>query len=614
MLYLSLKGLFLNGEVSDLVKKSICIIFLFYFSIQMSIKLLKLNSTTSQEEEQMSTAEKNSFFNENDNVDSFNEKKCKKDSEIFGFKLIDQLFFCFSIIFLYVVQVWVVNPNFFSKYSSNYWFYSGSSIESIRAFLYCSRVRWQYMMPTSLFLNFLLLINFIRLNENNEVTYFQIIFPFITSNALPFFFYLHEKNFRKIFEKNLDYQSKLKSYEKLIKCVLPCQLIVLNKKKVVFCNEECKKLNNCKSESELLNIIQSEYMLSEDTGGENMIEYIKKIKDISFNNFHNFHTQKVDLNTKDTLHFDVKVQKTNWQGEDSLLILLHDITAVKNLEKMKEMDIYKDQLLATVSHDFRTPLHGIMGILEMSLDRINDNLLKIDLNIALKSSKLLLFMVNDILDYSQIKKGKLRLVFSKNNLHYIVDEVFNIVKFQAEKKGLRMLCNFPEQLRNITVHTDPRRLQQILLNLLSNAIKFTLNGEVILAVSKVNKAKIHFCVTDTGIGISDAAQVKLFNFYSKLNNSMVNKEGIGLGLVICKHLLNSLCKNDIKVRSKLGFGSTFEFDLPIEEEEEDTNEEKMVGEFENRRMKAYESRKEKKSGLKVLIVEDDQICLFVMCK
>ena len=614
MLYLSLKGLFMNGEITDIVKKCICIIFLFYFSIQISSKLLKNNESPTQEEEEMSTAETDSSFEENRNTKHSLANKNNNKYEIFGFKLLDQLFFCFSIIFLYVVQVWIVNPTFFSKYTSNYWFYSGSSIESIRAFLYSSRVKWQYMMSTSLFLNFLLFINFIRLNDNNEVTYFQIIFPFITSNALPFFFYLHEKNFRKIFEENLDYQSKLKSYEKLIRYILPCQLIVLSEEELIFCNEECKKLNNCKTEGELIHKIKSNYVVNEDVHVENIIEHIKKLKDLSSNDFYNFSAKKLDPYTNEIFYFDAKVQKINWQERDSLLLLLHDITALKNLEKMKEIDAYKDQLLATVSHDLRTPLHGIMGILEMSLEKVYDNFLKTDLNIALKTSKLLLFMINDILDYSQINKGKLGLVFCKTNLHSIVDEVFNIVKFQAEKKGLRLLCNFPEKMRNIALYTDPRRLQQILLNLLSNAIKFTLKGEVILTVSVIHKGRVHFSVTDTGIGISDVAQSKLFNFYSKLNNHIVNKESIGLGLVICKHLLNSLCQNDIKMRSQLGIGSVFEFEVPYEEEEEDINEEKVAGEFGNRRMEAYESGRRKKNGLKVLIVEDDQICLLVMCK
>lgn len=623
IIYLSIKGIVINDEVADIVKKSICIILLFYFLIRMLSKILKNNVVSPREEDQMSTAETDCSFDEKEKAISFKRKEKTIDFDIFGLKFMDQIFFCLSIIFLYVMQVWIVNSNFFPKYTSNYSFYSGSSIESLRSFLYSSRVKWQYMMSTSLFLNFLLLINFIRLNENNEVTYFQIIFPFIISNTLPFFFYLQEKNFRQIFEENHNNQIKLKYYENLIRYVLPCQLIVISQEKIIFSNEESKNFNKCKTERELLNKIKSDYKLCEEAYEDNLLNHIQKIKDLSSNNFCTFQARRLDPKTNENFYFEVKVQKINWQTKDSILILLHDRTPIKNLEKMKEINAYKDQLLANVSHDLRTPLHGIMSILEMSLERIYDHFLKNDLNIALKSSQLLLFMINDILDFSQINKGKLGLAFCKTKLHCIVDDVFNIVKFQAEKKGLRLICNFPEKMRNFILHTDPRRLQQILLNLLSNAIKFTIKGEIILSISVIHKMNINFCVSDTGIGISDASQTKLFNLYSKLKNDNLNREGIGLGLVICKHLLDRLCQSEIKVRSKVGVGSTFEFEVPFEVEKEkeefevendNINEENIMGEFQNRRMEIYEWGRRKKKELNVLIVEDDQTSLFVMCK
>lgn len=618
MLYLSFKGIYLYGEIAHIVKECIVIIVLFYLLIRLSEKLfdLKLKQKVDQIDQ---IADKNVFTQQNDNLDSLKKGKNAKPITIEKNIINDfssmnqnmaQLLFCFSIIFLYIVQVWVVNPAAFKKYSSNYWFYSGSSLESIRAFLYSSKLKWQNIMFTSFFLNFLLLINFIRLNENNDATYFQIIFPFITSNVVPFFFYLHEKNLRKIFEENLNYQIKLKSYENLIKNILPEQVLILNEGELMFCNEECKRFNGLTDTRAILTKFKTSYF--EFDTKENMIDFISR-RNIRAKI--DFQAKRIDSSSNECLYFNVKVEAIDWQNKEHLLVLLHDITAVKNLERMKEMDEYKDQLLANVSHDLRTPLHGIMGILEMVSDKITERALRSELKIAMKCSNLLLFMINDILDYSQINKGKLGLSIIKTNVSAIVEEVYNMVKFQAKKKGLQFQMSISDRLKNFNFNTDPRRLQQILLNLLSNAIKFTAKGEVILNIDLTDN-NIRFIVQDTGIGISETSQKKLFHLYSKLNTGSINREGIGLGLVISKHLLNSLCKNDIRINSQVGVGSIFEFDIPIDEDIfEDINEEKESADIFSKKIVSYALTKEKvKTIKKVLIVEDDQISLFVMCK
>lgn len=474
------------------------------------------------------------------------------------------------------------------------------------------------MMGTSIILNFLLLANFYRLNENNEVTIFQIFFPFITSNVTPFFFYLHEKKLRMIFQENIDNQSnKLKYFEVLINNILPDQVIImrLDDKQLIFCNEEAKKFNGSCEMNIILHKLKTDYVDFESE--ENIIENILRKQNISNESFFAFQAKKVDQITKEIFYFHVKTQSIDWQDNDSILILLQDITAVKNLEKMKEIDAYKDQLLVNVSHDLRTPLYGIMGILETVMDKIKERFLKTEIELALKCSNLLLFMINDILDYSQLNKGKLSICLTKTSLKNVVEEVNSLIKFQAKKKGLKFNMNMSKSLINIKILTDSRRLQQILLNLLSNALKFTLKGEITLSITQENSC-IKFAVSDTGIGISESAQKKLFNLYSKINSSPINKEGIGLGLVISKNLLNLICMREIKVVSQVGVGSIFEFEIPIEEDFDDVGDEHVGGEHVWEHLQTYVSRsqneKEKEKTKKVLIVEDDQICILVISK
>lgn len=530
-----------------------------------------------------------------------------------------QIAFCCTIAFIYTVQVWIINAANFQKYTSNYWFYCGSSLESIRAFLYNSRLKWQNMMVTFFFLNFLLFANFYRINENNEVTLFQIFFPFIISNVMPFFSYLYEKKFRIIFEENIDNQSnKLKYFEVLIKNILPDQVIIMNlhDKQLIFCNDEAKKFNGSNDMNIILQKLKNDYIDCEKE--ENIIEHIFMKQNISNESFYNFQAKRMDHETKEIFYFDVKTQRIDWQDDDSLLILLHDITAIKNLEKMKEIDAYKDQLLANVSHDLRTPLYGIMGILENVLDQIKDKILESEVHLALNCSNLLLFMINDILDYSQLNKGQLSIRLIKTSIQNIVEEISSLIKFQAKKKGLKFSINITKNLIHFNLITDPRRLQQILLNLLSNALKFTIKGEITLTITEENSC-IKFAVSDTGIGISEQAQKKLFNLYSKINTGPINKEGIGLGLVISKNLLNLICKRDIKVRSQVGVGSIFEFEIPIEQQDsDDVGEEHVEGDRIYKRFELYSNlkkkKKEKEKIKKVLIVEDDQICILVISR
>ena len=271
-----------------------------------------------------------------------------------------------------------------------------------------------------------------------------------------------------------------------------------------------------------------------------------------------------------------------WQNEKAFLILLSDISAVKLVKKLQDLDVYKDRLLATVSHDLRTPINGLVGILEILYSKIKEKELRKYVKIASRCCNLLLFMINDILDFSQINNGKLRLLFSKYHVADLIKEVISLVKFQCQRKNIDFLLEIPKELRNQLLNCDYRRVQQVLLNLISNSLKFTNKGYIKLTITKIilhNQRFIQFSVEDTGIGIKESDKSKLFQLFGKLelDNPNINKIGVGLGLVISKHLVQLLSGDqnaEIEVESKYEKGSRFKFKLPLDiPEDEEINDE-----------------------------------------
>ena len=290
-------------------------------------------------------------------------------------------------------------------------------------------------------------------------------------------------------------------------------------------------------------------------------------------------TQTLNLNTKyeeGEKYFDVKIQKIIWQNEQCFMIILNDISSIISLSKFKDIDVYKNRLLATVSHDLRTPINGMLGMIETVVcdlkEKKNQKLLKM----AIKFGHLLLSMINDILDFSKISNCQLSLNFEIIDIVSLIKDVTRLMKFQIKTKGIDFIFekrNLPEKLM---VTTDPNRLKQILLNLLSNALKFTFYGSIKIILQLTMEGLLKISVLDTGIGIKNENIPKLFSLFGKLkqDDPSINKQGIGLGLVISQNLAKLLyngTNNGINVESTWKKGSEFWFyvaSIKIEEFDE----------------------------------------------
>jgi signal transduction histidine kinase/CheY-like chemotaxis protein len=228
----------------------------------------------------------------------------------------------------------------------------------------------------------------------------------------------------------------------------------------------------------------------------------------------------------------------------------------------------KSEFIATISHEIRTPINGILGMTGLLLDTKLNAEQRDFARTVQESGQALLEIVTDILDFAKVESGKIELEQIPFELPEVLAGAVRMTEARARAKGLDLLWE-PDKKLPREVQGDPGRLRQVLLNLISNAIKFTEKGRVVVrarAVERKNRvARLRFEIEDTGIGISEEALPKLFQKFSQVDSSIARRYGgTGLGLAVCKSLVD-LMAGDIGVQSTLGKGSTFWFEVALPE-------------------------------------------------
>jgi signal transduction histidine kinase len=236
--------------------------------------------------------------------------------------------------------------------------------------------------------------------------------------------------------------------------------------------------------------------------------------------------------------------------------------------QLAEASQHKSQFLANMSHELRTPLNAILGYTELITDSVYGEppeKMRAVLDRITRNGKHLLGLINDVLDLSKIEAGQLVLSLDQYSLKDVVNGVFSAVEPLATEKKLAFKVEVPPNLP--AGRGDERRLTQVLLNLVGNAIKFTDQGEVAIKASAEN-GSYSLAVRDSGPGISEADQKKLFQEFQQADNSTTKaKGGTGLGLAISKRIIE-MHGGRIWVESQLGQGSTFSLTLPIKVEQQ----------------------------------------------
>jgi len=271
-------------------------------------------------------------------------------------------------------------------------------------------------------------------------------------------------------------------------------------------------------------------------------------------------------------------------------------------DRAEHSELVKHQFLANMSHEIRTPMNAIKGMIDILMRRKPKAEQVSYLESVKEASNSLLVIINDILDLSKIESGKIELEHIPFTIPEMLQNVYTIMQFKAEEKGLELKLDIPSNIPE--VKGDPMHLRQVLINLIGNAIKFTekgiVNTKLVLAKDQNNSIlNAHFTVSDTGIGIDEDRLEQVFNSFEQAYADTSRKfGGTGLGLTISRKLIE-LHDGKIWVESKKGAGSQFHFTIPFKLS---ADKEKVDRESESIDIESISNQLQ---GLKVLLVEDN---------
>jgi signal transduction histidine kinase len=268
--------------------------------------------------------------------------------------------------------------------------------------------------------------------------------------------------------------------------------------------------------------------------------------------------------------FTQRVQVVN---RDELGALAADVNKMceelaRLYEQLETASKHKSQFLANMSHELRTPLNAILGYAELILDNVygeTPNKMREVLDRIQRNGRHLLGLINDVLDLSKIEAGQVNLSLADYSLKDVVQSVHSAVEALAKEKRIALRVEVQADLP--AARGDERKLTQVLLNLVGNAIKFTDAGEVAIKATAAN-GSFTVAVRDTGPGIAEAEQVKIFEEFQQADSSITKKKGgTGLGLAIAKRIIE-LHGGRLWVESTPGHGSTFSFRVPTKVEQQ----------------------------------------------
>lgn len=390
---------------------------------------------------------------------------------------------------------------------------------------------------------------------------------------------------------NLDEKSKLRRYMNLMLANCPDPILLFDREnQLVYVSESYLKCCDIQDAGVLLG-----KHLREQFAPFVSVEFLDKIEamfKISAAEKRTTQTERAIDFAHDGSYRYFQIKITPMLDEDreteGVMIFLHDTTeaerARREAEKARELAEHssraKSDFLARMSHEMRTPLNAIIGMAstygssadiqrkDYCVERING------------ASKHLLGVINDILDMSKIETDTFELSYNKVDFRKMIDFAVGIVAFKINERGQNLSVSIAPEIPE-TITADEQRLIQVITNLLSNAVKFTPeSGDISLTAEAINgdnrSKRIRITVKDTGIGISEEQQRRLFVPFEQADGGVTRKYGgTGLGLAISKSIVEMM-GGGIRVESEIGKGSSFIFELPVGEEP-DVSQRQSVG-------------------------------------
>ncbi|MGE5660203.1 MAG: ATP-binding protein [Actinomycetota bacterium] len=298
------------------------------------------------------------------------------------------------------------------------------------------------------------------------------------------------------------------------------------------------------------------------------------------------------------------------------VILIRDITAEKEVDQMKT------DFISTVSHELRTPLTSVLGFAKLIYKKLNETVFPAlekddkktqrsvkqigeNLEIILTEGKRLTDLINDLLDIAKMEAGKIDWKMQPLTVNELIDRGMAATSALFEQKGLKAIKEIEEGIPELIGDRD--RLIQVVINLISNSVKFTDQGSITCRANKIDQ-EVRVSIIDTGIGISEADQPKVFEKFKQVGDTLTDKpKGTGLGLPICKQIIEHH-GGKIWVESELGKGSIFSFTLPLALTEVETTISQLEMDAFLKQLKDHVARTssaEEKEQKTILVVDDD---------
>jgi len=356
---------------------------------------------------------------------------------------------------------------------------------------------------------------------------------------------------------------------------LPEPIIITDQGKIQYTNKACKIIevaeNSIKNpieeksqtEMKFSENIQDQHPLSQTNfnlskiinieTGENLSSLIKSNSELVEKHFH------IVNGEKKIKHYEISSFPIKFSVNQSMIYFLKDVTNFDKIKDLLSKEKYQRLYIASITHDFRTPLGIILGNAEILKDALIEDNKKLYVNNITNAASILSLLVQDILDYNQLKAKNFQIHPTQFHLYTELNNVVNLFLDKFHDKDLFLKIEFINETPQM-IYNDINRIKQVMINLISNAYKFTSTGGVRIIVENLEEDhKISISVVDTGIGLDENDIKKLFSEYCRIEkHHEMNPMGVGLGLNICKKLVKRL-GGEITVKSKLNEGASFTF-------------------------------------------------------